>query len=151
MPLIIDDIPFKTILPAIEKLTPKRGCNVLQIKQHSLRISLKHQIFVRDKACLHCGLEITKWAIFQGRKRNRSKIIPVNDDYVPFTIDHIIPKSKGGISDNSNYQTLCYDCNIKKDDKLEFTCPLNYQTLCYDCNIKKDDKLEFTSPLPEVQ
>jgi 5-methylcytosine-specific restriction endonuclease McrA len=33
-------------------------------------------------------------------------------------IDHIIPISKGGNSEPSNLQTLCYKCNIKKSDKV---------------------------------
>ena len=39
---------------------------------------------------------------------------------VPFdysSIDHIIPKSKGGKSDYSNYQMLCKKCNVMKSDK----------------------------------
>jgi 5-methylcytosine-specific restriction endonuclease McrA len=34
-------------------------------------------------------------------------------------IDHIIPVSKGGSSDNSNLWTLCATCNYNKLDKIE--------------------------------
>jgi 5-methylcytosine-specific restriction endonuclease McrA len=37
---------------------------------------------------------------------------------VMLTIDHILPKSKGGADDISNYQTMCSPCNGKKADKL---------------------------------
>lgn len=35
------------------------------------------------------------------------------------TKDHIIPKSKGGIDDLSNYQTMCERCNKEKGNELE--------------------------------
>ncbi|CAD2074104.1 HNH endonuclease [Phocicoccus pinnipedialis] len=33
-------------------------------------------------------------------------------------IDHIIPISKGGLSEKENLQTLCWKCNRKKADKI---------------------------------
>lgn len=36
-----------------------------------------------------------------------------------FLIDHILPRSKGGIDDISNYQTMCKPCNEAKGNKLE--------------------------------
>lgn len=34
------------------------------------------------------------------------------------TIDHIIPRSKGGTSRYENLQVLCGKCNVKKADKI---------------------------------
>jgi 5-methylcytosine-specific restriction enzyme A len=34
------------------------------------------------------------------------------------TIDHIIPKSKGGGNKISNLQTMCYDCNFAKGNTI---------------------------------
>lgn len=34
------------------------------------------------------------------------------------TKDHIIPKSKDGKDDISNYQTMCYKCNLEKGNNL---------------------------------
>lgn len=36
------------------------------------------------------------------------------------TIDHIIPKSKGGQNDVDNYLPLCYDCNRDKGNKIVY-------------------------------
>ena len=33
-------------------------------------------------------------------------------------IDHIIPVSKGGLTEESNLQTLCWKCNRSKSDKI---------------------------------
>lgn len=34
-------------------------------------------------------------------------------------INHIIPVSKGGLTNKDNLQTLCWKCNRKKGNKLE--------------------------------
>lgn len=38
---------------------------------------------------------------------------------VYLSIDHIIPKSKGGTSERSNLRVLCTTCNTKKGVRLE--------------------------------
>ncbi|MHA7130804.1 HNH endonuclease [Algoriphagus namhaensis] len=51
-------------------------------------------VFKRDKAqCLYCG-----------STKN-------------LTLDHVIPKSKGGKSNWTNLATACHRCNVKKGDK----------------------------------
>ena len=35
-------------------------------------------------------------------------------------IDHIVPLSKGGMTTESNLQTLCWRCNRSKGDKVEW-------------------------------
>ncbi len=41
----------------------------------------------------------------------RCKHCQTNDD---LTIDHIVPRSKGGLDHKSNLQTLCRSCNSRK-------------------------------------
>lgn len=36
----------------------------------------------------------------------------------PMTIDHIIPRAKGGTNANSNLTIMCRRCNMRKTDKL---------------------------------
>lgn len=39
-------------------------------------------------------------------------------DFELMTIDHIVPKSKGGTNDIGNLQPMCHTCNAKKADKF---------------------------------
>lgn len=38
--------------------------------------------------------------------------------HIEFHIDHIIPVSKGGITEEENLQTLCASCNLHKSNKI---------------------------------
>lgn len=39
-------------------------------------------------------------------------------DGVKLEVDHIIPVSRGGSDNLNNLQTLCFDCNREKSDKI---------------------------------
>ena len=69
--------------------------------------------------CCECGLVATK--IVHGRdKRGNIHIDICTDDYFPITIDHILPKSKGGSDHIDNLRPMCSDCNEKRgnDDTI---------------------------------
>jgi hypothetical protein len=60
--------------------------------------SIRWQVFQRDNwKCVACGKNA--------------------DDHIWLEVDHIIPRSKGGKNEISNYQTLCNVCNIGKSNK----------------------------------
>ena len=40
------------------------------------------------------------------------------EDGVKLEVDHIMPVAKGGSDNISNLQTLCFDCNRGKSDKI---------------------------------
>lgn len=59
--------------------------------------SLRYKILKRDNfRCKYCGRGV--------------------EDGVKLNVDHIIPISKGGKTEESNLQTLCWECNIGKFD-----------------------------------
>jgi 5-methylcytosine-specific restriction endonuclease McrA len=58
----------------------------------------RKNIFLRDNfTCQYCGKEF---------------------DAKNLTCDHIVPKSRGGITEWNNIVTSCTGCNLKKGDKL---------------------------------
>lgn len=67
--------------------------NYVKFRFHKLKIN-RHRIFRRDEyQCVYCG-----------NKRN-------------LTVDHVIPKSRGGQNTWLNLVTCCSHCNRTKDNK----------------------------------
>jgi len=65
-----------------------------------MKQSRRDTVFARDNyRCIRCGTNATA--------------------FNQLTIDHILPKSRGGTNDLDNLQTLCEQCNqLKADDQL---------------------------------
>ena len=79
--------------------------------------------FTKGCKCVKCGIE-GKYFAKEKHLKDRSfhlnlYAIDENGEEVLMTKDHIIPKSKGGSDDISNYQTMCERCNKAKGNKLE--------------------------------
>lgn len=60
--------------------------------------------------------EAERQAIFK-RDGFKCVICGATDD---LTLDHVIPRSKGGTSESGNLQTLCRSCNTSKGNRLDF-------------------------------
>lgn len=79
--------------------------------------------FTKGCKCVKCGIE-GKYFAKEKHLKDRSfhlnlYAIDENGEEVLMTKDHIIPKSKGGANDISNYQTMCERCNKAKGNRLE--------------------------------
>lgn len=79
--------------------------------------------FTKGCKCAICGIEGKFFAKekFADQSTYHLNLYAVdnNGDEILMTKDHIIPRSKGGIDDISNYQTMCKLCNEAKGNKLE--------------------------------
>lgn len=73
-------------------------------------------VLVRDGyACIYCGVRL-------GETR-KGKVLSKRD----FTIDHIIPRSKGGKDSWSNTACACSKCNHRKGDRLHHVAGMRLQ------------------------
>lgn len=85
--------------------------------------SQRYEVFQQSRICVICGLEGTFMALERNFHNPPERAhfnlygIDAEGKEVLFTKDHIIPRSKGGISFITNYQTMCMRCNVEKDDK----------------------------------
>lgn len=77
-------------------------------------IEIFHKKFTFRKQVKRQDVNVLKWKIF---KRDNFTCQKCGSQEV-LELDHIIPFSKNGKDDESNYQTLCQPCNRKKKDRL---------------------------------
>ena len=74
--------------------------------------------------CVECGLVGNMVAIEKNKIQKTSKYhlnlyhVSENGTETMMTIDHIMPKSKGGSNDLSNLQTMCCYCNSAKGNTI---------------------------------
>jgi len=97
--------------------------------------SPRYKVFaIKGIQCAHCGLMGTFFALEQSLAQNTSKFhfnLYGTDKYgndIMMTVDHIVPKSKGGPDTIENKQCLCFKCNNKKGDKLQTGTVENQKT-----------------------
>ena len=89
--------------------------------------STRMRCFVyKGTSCARCGVEGTFFAKERGVKEaskgfrnwHLNLYAKVKGGERLMTMDHVIPKSKGGKNTLENSQTLCVNCNQSKGDKI---------------------------------
>lgn len=92
----------ETIVSLINALESKLTMSAFSKEQRSLMTSrLRQHIKERDNyTCKCCGNSVYK------------------EPNLLLEIDHIIPVSKGGVTEENNLQTLCWKCNRQKSSKI---------------------------------
>jgi hypothetical protein len=92
-------------------------CNGIEysVKMNSER----YEVFKKSCTCIVCSLEGTKMIL----ERHDETINPhfnlygeEDSELILFTKDHILPKSRGGKNELSNYNTMCVICNNIKSN-----------------------------------
>jgi 5-methylcytosine-specific restriction endonuclease McrA len=83
-------------------------------KKHS-----RLQVFTsKGIACVRCGVEgVHLLSTVDPGGGHHVDLYTAN--FVMMTVDHILPKSRGGASTLANYQPMCQHCNGRKGNSLE--------------------------------
>ena len=99
-----------------------RLLNYIKFRPKTIKVNRK-RIFKRDGySCQYCG-----------SKKN-------------LTIDHVIPRSRGGLNSWKNMVTCCFRCNSYKGDKTPQEAGMTLKTKPYEPNIFShiiDDEIEM--------
>ncbi len=101
----VEGVHIRTISDSYDVPSVIRLLNYVNIPYKSVMLT-RHNVFKRDGyKCVYCSAKDS------------------------LTIDHVIPRSRGGTSTWSNLVTACRSCNAKKGDCLpeEADMPLPYQ------------------------
>ena len=84
------------IYPGLPQPSVIRLIDYRRVPQHMAKLSKKN-FYLRDRyRCQYCGRRL---------------------DATDLTLDHVIPRSRGGLSTWENLVTACKDCNHRKADK----------------------------------
>jgi 5-methylcytosine-specific restriction endonuclease McrA len=95
---------------------------------HKIKMwSSRYQCFLESGlTCIKCGIEGIFFAMEKDCKCTvyhfNLYALDKDGDEVLMTKDHIIPKSRGGKNNISNYQTMCYPCNHAKGNQMPKLC-----------------------------
>jgi len=130
----------------IVKEIPLRSLNLKPFKNHR-----RLKVFF-NKGCKCVSCDKTGTRLILGRGGNNLHWDVYTSDLIPITVDHIIPKSKGGGEELENKQPMCHFCNSTKGngDKLNGL----YGHFCnwprrskdsFNYNISVGDEIYFTS------
>lgn len=104
-----------TVCHPCNQTPPKKKKQVVEIievkrkkTKYRLPKGLRRKVFARDcYKCYMCDRKVKR--IHEGGKQEDGSLA---------TVDHLIPRSKGGTDDIDNLKTCCYDCNQRKGDEL---------------------------------
>jgi len=89
-----------------------------EIDGYTINTKRAKVFYKKGLLCVNCGVKGEFFALEKdkGGGIHLDLYGLINKEEVLITIDHIIPKSKGGLNKMINYQTMCKLCNEMKAD-----------------------------------
>lgn len=94
-----ESIPAESVKKSAPAVSSNSSAKIVKTPRRRFTAKERRDIYIRDKGtCGICG-----------------RFVPPDS----FTVDHIVPISKGGTYDYSNLQCCCRKCNQLKDDALQ--------------------------------
>lgn len=106
---------LKTVMLSLDSLPIKE----LEANKEHRRLKL---YYYKGTTCVKCGRVGTK--LIKAQIRHKDGVRDVHkdiftDDDIMITVDHIIPRSKGGArEDLRNMQVMCQECNADKGNDM---------------------------------
>lgn len=77
------------------------------------------QVFAeKGTTCVRCGVDGV-YLVASVDQGGGYHVDLYTADFIMMTIDHIVPRSKGGANALANYQPMCQHCNSRKGNTLE--------------------------------
>ena len=87
--------------------------------QTKYKMHRRLQVFAhKGTACVRCGVEGVH-LLSSVDPGGGHHVDLYTADFVLMTVDHILPRSKGGANTLANYQPMCQHCNSQKGNTLE--------------------------------
>jgi len=89
---------------------------ILNLPKKKYKFDRKHalaSLAQTNTKCVCCGVEGTKFCLGEDKAKQLHWDFYANDG-IALTIDHILPKAKGGTNDFENLQLMCLECNNLK-------------------------------------
>jgi hypothetical protein len=120
---------------------------ILNIPNNKNRFNRKKAIAIlanQNTTCVCCGVIGSKFCLGEDNSGGKHWDLYTDDD-IALTIDHILPKARGGTNHISNLQIMCLECNNLKlhhPERIE-----GYKKLL---DLMKDSGLEVLVTLKKV-
>ena len=118
----IHTFKLNEILPHIWNGAPIHNWKGIRFRVNCKRLML----FKASQTCVTCGIAGNVFILEKGEKDNSKSTNvdaninlyhkPERGGLILMTMDHIMPRAKGGSNDPSNLQVMCEPCNTKKAD-----------------------------------